>query len=59
MYSNDNGDSFTTLWQTPDNILLSLGYTGAQMGVYATSNGKKTNAYADFDWIRYKGIIKE
>jgi hypothetical protein len=26
--------------------------------VYATSNGQKTSAYADFDWVSYKGFVK-
>ena len=33
-------------------------YTGANMGVYATSNGSKTNSYADFDWVSYKGFVR-
>ena len=39
--------------------LLSRGYTGAYLGLYATSNGKTTEAYADFDWVRYQGFPVE
>ena len=46
------------LGETPDNILLGMMYTGANMGVYATSNGSKTNSYADFDWVSYKGFVR-
>jgi hypothetical protein len=33
-----------------------MGYTGAHMGVYATSNGVKSKAFADYDWVKYNGI---
>ncbi len=33
--------------------LLSKGYTGAYLGLYCTSNGKKARAYADFDKVEY------
>ena len=55
-YATDERSSFIKLWETPDNILLGMGYTGAHMGVYATSNGVKSKAFADYDWIKYNGI---
>jgi alpha-N-arabinofuranosidase len=44
--------------KTKANHILSKGYTGAYLGVYATSNGKTTEDYADFDWVNYKGFEK-
>ncbi len=57
-FSTNGGDSYEKLGETPDNILLGMMYTGANMGVYATSNGSKTNSYADFDWVSYKGFVR-
>jgi len=57
-YSLDGGASYEKLAETADNILIGMMYTGANVGVYATSNGQKTSAYADFDWISYKGFVK-
>ena len=36
-----------------NDIVKSEGYTGAHIGLYATSNGDKSNDYADFDYIDY------
>ena len=55
-FSVDGGSSYELLGETPDNILLGMMYTGANVGIYATSNGQKTNSYADFDWVRYNGF---
>ena len=55
-YSVDGGNSYEELGETPDNILLGMMYTGANVGIYATLNGQKTNSYADFDWVRYNGF---
>jgi len=57
-YSLDGGASYEKLGETADNILIGMMYTGANVGVYATSNGQKTNAFADFDWVSYKGFVK-
>jgi len=54
-YSLNNGNSFNKFATTASTIILNNGYTGAFFGVYATSNGNKTKAYADFDWVKYKG----
>ncbi|NNJ66242.1 MAG: hypothetical protein HKP16_11770 [Xanthomonadales bacterium] len=35
----------------PD-LLLSRGYTGAYLGLYATANGGSDADHADFDWVR-------
>ncbi len=47
---------FSRFKETPSNLILSKGYTGAYLGLYATSNGQESNDYADFDWIDYKGF---
>ena len=53
-----NRVEFILLKETKANHILSKGYTGAYLGVYATSNGKNSNDYADFDWVNYKGFEK-
>jgi len=30
------------------------GFTGVYVGMYATGNGKASNAFADYDWFEYK-----
>ncbi|EDP71283.1 arabinofuranosidase [Flavobacteriales bacterium ALC-1] len=57
-YYSTNGIEFSLLKETKANHILSKGYTGAYLGIYATSNGKKSNDYADFDWVNYKGFQK-
>jgi alpha-N-arabinofuranosidase len=37
-------------------LLLARGnYTGAFVGVYASTNGGEEGPYADFDWVKYVG----
>lgn len=55
LYSLDGGQTFVPLAQTASNLILCHGYTGAYLGVYATSNGKATTNFADFDWVDYRG----
>ena len=45
---------FTTL---NGNLVKSNGYTGAHLGLYATSNGEETKDSASFDYINY--LIKK
>lgn len=54
-YSLDDGKTFISFAESAPNFVISLGYTGAYVGVYATSNGQTTTEYADFDWVTYKG----
>jgi alpha-N-arabinofuranosidase len=54
-YSLDNGKSYQPFTETESDLILSRGYTGAYLGIYATGNGRHTNEYADFSWIHYKG----
>jgi alpha-N-arabinofuranosidase len=37
-------------------ILARGSYTGAFLGVYATTNAGDAGPYADFDWVRYRGV---
>ena len=53
-YSLDGGQTFTTVIETANDHLLSRGYTGAYLGLYATSNGRKTGNHADFDEVSYQ-----
>lgn len=52
-YSSDNGKTFQDFHKVGNDILLSHGYTGAYLGLYASSNGGEDNSYADFDWCKY------
>lgn len=54
-YSLDRGNTFQSLYEGPSYWILSHGYTGAYLGLYASSNGKDSQAFADFDWVSYKG----
>ena len=55
-YSTDNGNSFKKFTETAANLVLCKGYIGTNLGLYASSNGAKTNEYAEFEWV--KNIIK-
>jgi len=45
-------DMFHLCAETRSDHILSSGYTGAYLGLYASSNGRQTTPYADFDWVR-------
>lgn len=49
---HENGE-YTEFARLPGNLLLSQGYTGAYLGLYATTNGLEQREYADFDWVMY------
>lgn len=57
-YSVDNGETFIAFANTPSDLIICRGYTGAYLGIYASSNDRTTNEYADFDWANYKGFIR-
>ena len=57
-YSLDNGENFTYLNSLDAVKMLDRNYTGALLGMFATSNGEKTEDYADFDWIQYKDYVR-
>ena len=54
-FSVDRGNTFAKFAQTSASLLLSNGYTGAYLGIYASSNGQSAGQYADFDWVYYQG----
>ena len=54
-YSLDGGEHYEPFAETSATHVLSRGYTGAYLGVYATANGRETRAFADFDWVSYEG----
>jgi alpha-N-arabinofuranosidase len=49
---HENGD-YRELTRLPINRLLSRGYTGAYLGLFATNNGLEQAGQADFDWVVY------
>ncbi len=56
LYSLDGGSTYTAFIQTEALSLLSNGYTGAYLGLYASSNGNASDGFADFDRVYYKGF---
>ena len=56
-YSTD-GNEFEWLYTSKANLVLSRKYTGANLAVYASGNGKNTKEKAVFDWVIYKGYQK-
>lgn len=56
LYSLDGGLTFIELIRTEARALLSNGYTGAYLGLYASSNGNASDGFADFDRVHYKGF---
>tara|TARA_B100001142_G_scaffold302550_1_gene329170 strand:+ start:5564 stop:7267 length:1704 start_codon:yes stop_codon:yes gene_type:complete len=51
--SKDDGETFEEFHKVKNHIILSQGYTGAYLGLYASSNGGEETSYADFDWCKY------
>ncbi len=47
-----NGE-YAEFARLPGDVILSQGYTGAYLGLYATSNGGAGQGHADFDWVMY------
>lgn len=56
-YALEN-QKFQLLAEAAANHLLSHGYTGAHIGLYATSNGEMSTGYVDFDRVEYKSVKK-
>jgi len=50
-YSLDDGTSYKSFIKTGSDKMLSKGYTGAYMGLYATTSGRDIKEFADFDWV--------
>jgi len=57
-YYKLNGEDFKLIEEVKANYILSKAYTGAYLGIYASSNSQKSKDYADFDWVSYKGFEK-
>jgi alpha-N-arabinofuranosidase len=58
-FSTDEGETYKEFAELPSTLILSNGYTGAYLGLYATSNGNSSRRYADFDWVTYKGFERD
>mmetsp|Transcript_83412 Transcript_83412/g.193856 ORF Transcript_83412/g.193856 Transcript_83412/m.193856 type:complete len:333 (-) Transcript_83412:124-1122(-) len=43
----------------PDDLLLYVGYTGNYLGLYATSNGKDTEEFADFESVEHLARVRQ
>ncbi|MDP4089641.1 MAG: glycoside hydrolase family 43 protein [Bacillota bacterium] len=56
-YFGETPDLCVTLAEKVDGRILSTdvagGFIGAYIGIYASSNGKNSSNYADFDWFEY------
>ena len=57
LYFLTKGTHFNLFATLDGSSLKSNGYTGAHLGLYATSNGKKTKDSASFDYVNY--LIKK
>ena len=57
-YYAQKNDDFQLFAETPADLLLSHGYTGAHIGLYTTSNGQMSTGYADFDRVEYTFVKK-
>jgi alpha-N-arabinofuranosidase len=52
----DEGGDYRTFASLPGDVLLSRGYTGAYLGLYATANGGAPGDHADFDRVAYRAV---
>ena len=52
-YFSTKGTHFNLFTSLDGSYLKSNGYTGAHLGLYATSNGKKTKDSASFEYVNY------
>jgi len=57
LYFLTKGTHFNLFATLDGSSLKSNGYTGAHLGLYATSNGRKTKDSASFDYVNY--LIKK
>jgi len=54
---SQDGNSYTTIGEADTRFLSSVtagGFTGVYIALYATGNGKRSRANADFDWYTYE-----
>ena len=54
LYSLDDGLSYLLYAEIPSDLIVCHGYTGAYLGLYASSNGQESDEYADFDFVHYE-----
>jgi len=52
-WSLGDESAYREFGRLPGDALLSRGYTGAYLGLYATTNGSQSADHADFDRVRY------
>ena len=57
-FSLDGGNTFENYGECYASVMLSRNYTGALLGLYITSNDRKTKEYADYDWVKYRGYLR-
>ena len=58
-YSLNNGENFKYFTSLDAIKILDRNYTGALLGVFATSNnGNNSSDYADYDWVRYHDFVR-
>ena len=55
---HENGE-YTEFARLPGDVILSRGYTGAYLGLYATSNGGNSEDHADFDWVMHRVLDED
>lgn len=59
-YRSSESDKWTGLCGKADGTVLSTdlagGFTGAYLGMYASSQGAESANYADFGWFSYEGL---
>mgnify|MGYP003306551448 FL=1 len=53
LYFSTKGTYFNLFTSLDGSSLKSNGYTGAHLGLYATSNGEKTKDSASFEYVNY------
>ncbi|WNS46505.1 glycoside hydrolase family 43 protein [Paenibacillus sp. MMS20-IR301] len=59
-YRADEQETWKPLYEKADGRVLSTdlagGFTGAYIGMYASSHGAESASYADFDWFSYEEL---
>ena len=53
-YSLHENHDWSDFGELEPHLILSGGYTGALLGLYATANGQESGDHADFDWVHYE-----
>jgi beta-xylosidase len=53
LYSVDNESDYSLVAKTKADGVISRKYTGANLGLYITSNGTTSDDFMDVDWVKY------